>query len=569
VIGIEHLPADTLGLGTLARDALASRIHVTGVPLPRSIAAFPRPEDRHEPRERASLAERLELALAPYEPPVAALDAVRSLAQPDAFCVVTGQQPGFLCSPLFSLYKALQAVRLAEALRATWGVPVVPLFWNHGDDHDIAEVHHTYVVNRNLDLQKVALAGMSSGRMPVSRLVLERETNRLDSIRSFLAQNFGGRAHLDDALELLMPREGESLAHAFTRAFTELLGHLGLVIIEPDWIREGMSNALAHIVGRDPRPALKRGAEELRALGYEPPIDPAEAALVYHHDDKGRQPLRAGGEGFRYDGEPGSRTPAELAAEIVQSKADWSPGALLRPLVQDLVLPTCAYIGGFGELAYQLTLGHARDVAGAPRTPFVPRVSCTLVEHETRVSLDKLGVTLKDALAGGASPVHDAQAGQGEHAAVPPVADELRRIARSAADQILSLRPELRELDASLPVNAKRTADQLRSFVDKLADKAERVRRNRAGKGQRHERRMTNALRPRGLPQERVLGPLPFLARYGRAWIDELARELDPLAPEHLAVHLETPDTIDPNYPNDIRPPDPENTGEPPPREAP
>ena len=534
MIRIEHLPADVLELSELGRAALAGRVDMPGVPIPRSVAELARPEDRHEPRERAALAERLERALAPLEPPVATLDAVRALAHPNAFCVVTGQQPGFLASPLYSLYKAMQAVRLAAQLQDQWGVPVVALFWNHADDHDIAEVHHSYIVNANLDLQKIALAGMSSGKLPISRIVLDNETHRLDSIRASLAQSFHGREHLERAIDCLVPRTGESLARTFTRAFTELLGPHGLVVVEPDWIRGGLSSALAHVVGCDPIDALREGAAAMRARGFEPAIDPEQAALVYYHDAKGRQPLRSGGEGFRYDGEPGSRTPTELAAEIVQSREDWSPGALLRPLAQDLVLPTCAYVGGLGELAYQLALGPVRDAVGAPRTPFVPRISCTLVERESQVALDKLGLTLKDALKDKAYVTRD-----DAPADVPPVADALRSVARDAAEGILKLREELAKLDGSLPVNAKRTADQIRSTVDKLAGKAERVHQNRTGKGRRHERRLTGALHPRGLPQERVLGPLPFLARYGSAWIDELLAEIDPLAPEHLAVHLE------------------------------
>ena len=84
----------------------------------------------------------------------------------------------------------------------------------------------------------------------------------------------------------------------------------------------------------------------------------------------------------------------------------------------------------------------------------------------------------------------------------------------------------------------RKAGDQIVSLVDKLAEKAERVHQNRSGKGQRHVRRVNNLLFPNGEPQERVLGPLAFVARFGEDWIHDLAREIDPLAPEHLAVHL-------------------------------
>src|SRR5207344_2072434 len=95
---------------------------------------------------------------------------------------------------------------------------------------------------------------------------------------------------------------------------------------------------------------------------------------------------------YRYDGEAGARTAVELAAEIVQEPLAWSAGALLRPVVQDLVLPTAAYVGGWGELDYHAQLGPLRALAGAPATPFVPRLSATLVDAAARESLGKLGL---------------------------------------------------------------------------------------------------------------------------------------------------------------------------------
>jgi bacillithiol biosynthesis cysteine-adding enzyme BshC len=531
---IEHLPADVLGLSPVARAARAGTLRTAFVP--RRLDDIPRPAERHEPEQREELSRALQRSLAPLGPHIRVLDALRALARPGVPCVVTGQQPGFLTSPLLSLYKALQAVRLAERLGARWDVPVVAVFWNHADDHDVAEVHHAHLVNENLDLQKLALAGMSSGRLPVSQIVLDEDEHRLAAIRARLGELVGGGVHGAEALALFVPRAGESLARAFTRSMTELLGHTGLVVLEPDAVRDPLSHALAGVVGRAPAPARERGAAAVRAEGLEPAIEPLTAALVYRHEENGRRPLRSGGDGFRYDGEPGSRTPAELAAEIVQEPSAWSPGALLRPIVQDLVLPVCAYVGGFGELAYHLELGDLRTLVGAPATPFVPRVSCTLVDPECAVALKKVDVALKDYLRTKGTAAEDDVESAGD---VPAVANELRAAAERAAQDIEDARAGLEELDRGLAIQARKTAEQVRSLVDKLAAKAERVQRNRTGKGRRHQRRLATALLPRGDAQERVLGPLPFVARFGREWVDELAAAIDPLAPEHMALYFD------------------------------
>jgi bacillithiol biosynthesis cysteine-adding enzyme BshC len=533
MIRIQHLPEEALERSLLARAALSGRMGDGAVAVPRSLGEIGRPADRLEPRERSALAKRLEERLAPLSPHVATLDAARALAEPGACAVVTGQQPGLLASPLLSLYKALQALRLARLLRERWSVPVVAVFWNHADDHDVAEVHHAHLVNRNLDLQKISLAGLSSGRQPFSKIVLDEETHHLAAIRALLAQILEGAPFAARALELFAPRAGDSLARGFTRSLTALLGRAGLVVVEPDWIRAEISAHLARIAAADPVALLERGAERVRALGLQPAIEPAGAALLYSHLPEGRLALRAGGEGFRFDGEGGSRTGAELAAEIVQDPLSWSPGALLRPIVQDLCLPVAAYVGGWGELAYHAELPDLRACVGAPATPFVPRVSCTLVDPECRTSLAKLEVDVGRVLHAKGAFTPDLSGSE-----APPVIAKMRALAEDAARGIEGLRGELSELDPALVSQLKRASDQVRSAGQWLADKAERVHQNKSGKGRRHLRRLNNWLCPREQPQERVLGPLPFVARFGEEWPLELLGELDPFGTEHLIVHL-------------------------------
>jgi bacillithiol biosynthesis cysteine-adding enzyme BshC len=533
MIRLEHLSADVLELPPFARAALSGRLAPELVSVPRNVAEFPRLDERFDAEAREDLAATLERGLAPLAPHVRVLDAVRSLQVPGACAIVTGQQPGFLASPLYSLYKALQSIRLARMLTERWERPVIALFWNHADDHDVAEVHHAHVVNKNLDLQKIALAGLSSGRMPLSRIVLDDDAHRLGPIRAALAQLVEGEPFAQRALEAFVPRSGETFARAFTRAMTELLGVHGLVVLEPDWIRAPMSRELARIVGADPFPHLVRGAEAVKAADLPVAIEPQGAALLFALDDQGRHALRAGGDGFQYDGESGSRTPAELAAEIVQDPLAWSPGALLRPLVQDLVLPVAAYVGGFGELAYHAELGPLRARVGAPRTPFVPRLSMTLVDPESRAALRKLDASVADVLR-----ARGAFTAEGAEVPAPEVVDKMRRVARDAARELSALRSELAELDPGLAVQLKRACDQVEDLVDKLAEKAERVQQNKSGKGKRHERRINNVLFPRNEPQERVLGPMTFVARFGEEWIGALLDEIDPLGSEHVLVHL-------------------------------
>lgn len=530
-----YLPADLLGLEDWARVALAERPRpagLCGAIVPGDLASFPRPERVFDADQRADLASALEDRLARFEPHVAVLEAVRALRAGGAALVLAGQQPALLGGPLYNLYKALHAVVLARALEARWGTPLIPAFWNHADDHDLAEVHHLWIQNPNLDLQKVSLAGMSSGRTPLAHIRFEEARHHLSALRELLRQNLREGPALEETLELFLPRDGETFSNAFTRVLLGLFGHLGLVVIEPDWLREPLSRALADLVTCGLPGALATGARDVRLAGREPPIEPLEAALLYRLVDGKRLALRSAGDDFRYDGEAGSRTAVELAAELVQDPAEWSPGALLRPVVQDLVLPVAAYIGGWGELAYHAQLGPLRRAAGASETPFVPRLAGTLVDAGARESLAKLGLEVQDVLLarGRFDPLGSA--------AASPAGARLRAVAERASSELLALREEVAAIDRGLAQHVRRTASQIAGLVDKLAGKLERVQANAAGSGRRHQRRLSNGLFPMETPQERVRGLLEFVARYGRGWLDELLAGIDPLPTEHLVVYL-------------------------------
>jgi len=367
----------------------------------------------------------------------------------------------------------------------------------------------------------------------LSRITFGEEQHRLGALAELLRQNLWDGPEQSRALELFMPRAGETFSGAFTRTLLGLCGHLGLVVLEPQWIRNSLSSALARAVTLPIERALATGANAVRKQGREAAIEPREAALLFHHVDGKRQALRLRDGSFRYDGEDGGRTPVELAAEIVQEPEVWSPGALLRPVLQDVVLPVAAYVGGWGELDYHVQLLALRELVGAPATPFVPRLSATLVDGAARESLGKLGLEVRDVLLarGKIEPEQDAKDGL-------PTARALRAVAQRASLELVGLREEVATHDRGLAQQVKRTAEQIEDLVDRLATKLERVHQNSQGSGRRHYRRLANGLFPTETPQERVRGAIEFVARCGTGWIDELLAGIDPLPTEHLVVYL-------------------------------
>ncbi len=550
---VQHLPADVHGLSAVARAGISAGANFEPVPVILRTEDISRPAEGLGSEERSALVDMMSrgldgagLALAP-----AARDGLEALRREGVTCVLTGQQPGLLTSPLYCLYKALQACKVAEELSNRWGERVVPVFWNHADDHDIAEVHHAWQLNRNLDLQKVGLAGLASGRTPLGELPISAEAQRLDAVRAQLRGVVELHPGADAALDLFMPRDGETLPRAFSRTMNELAGRHGLVVCEPAWIRPTLSSEMARLISgagtsTGLTSALRAGESELVERGLAPaiPVDGRDgdqaAALVYQHLDTGgagrpeRTAHRASPGGFLRDDDPGERTAAEVGSLIVRQPERWSAGALVRPLVQDAVFPTCAYVGGLGELAYHAQLGPARDRAGQPRTPFIPRVSLTLVDEETRHALGRFEAGLEDVLRASGSFTSEAEEGT-----EPEVIAALRKVSEEASSALTAHRSEIAALEPALGITLKKTAKHVRISIEKVIDKAIRVHQNRAGKGARQVRRVNHTLMPRNTPQERVLGPFQFVARFGPDFVDALWRELPATSTEHMVLHLE------------------------------
>jgi len=203
------------------------------------------------------------------------------------------------------------------------------------------------------------------------------------------------------------------------------------------------------------------------------------------------------------------------------------------------VFPTCAYVGGFGELDYHAQLVVARERAGIATPAFVPRTSITFVDGPTRLALARSEITVADVCAAKGQLTH------GESPDAPPVIQALDDATERAIAEFQALKSGLKALEPALTSSLKRAIDQIRKAADKVRDKAERVHANRSGKGERHLRRLNATLYPRGKPQERVLGATGLLAQHGLGLIDALWNELPSISTEHLVVHL--PDLGDPS----------------------
>jgi len=465
----------------------------------------------------------------------AAANALR-LADEDAVAVVTGQQAGLFGGPLYVLYKALAATKLAAALEVRRGKPVVPVFWVVSDDHDFAEVRSVSVIDQAGEVRTLRYNPEREPiGLPAGKIVLDKTISDLVDESSRVLPATPGRDALLERIAACY-RPGVTLAEAFMQLLSGLLPEL--VVLDPSDpdLRRLMAPVLAREVMEES--PTSRLAEEvgsrLLAAGYHQQVPLRTGFLNLFVMRDGQRRALAVQDGLLEVRGLGLRmTVAEATAEVNGSPEDWSPGVLLRPLAQDTVLPTVAYIGGPAEIAYHAQVGPSYAHFGIPRPVLVPRPSLTLVEPAQARTLESERLTLPDLLAGPETIL-----ARWAHETYPEVEEAFQRTREALEREMGVVERTLGALDPTLPGAVDAARGRALHQVDTLHEKATRALKKRDQARADRLRRTRDALLPGGSLQERGLGFVGLLARHGLAIVDAIHERMDPWAKGHQVIRL-------------------------------
>ncbi len=488
---------------------------------PTLAASYAAAADAVAPRfDRAARARAAECVLAPTPELRARLD---RLVEEGGFFVTTGQQPALFTGPLYSIYKALTAVRLANTLEDRLGRPVIPLFWVASEDHDWREVDHTHTVSVSNELRRVELAAAATrGDRPVHRVPMDDSIIQvLDKFLAHFPDNDFKPGHARLLRSAYAP--GNSLGEAFIHVLSEWLGPLGMAFVDASSLPlKRASRTLFETVldgAADQEALLGRTAERLRRAGYHVQVPILAGGVnLFFEGGSGRERVYRSGRDFRlrHSGERLSRR--RILGAFDSDPRVLSPNVLLRPIVEAAVLPVVSYVAGPGEIAYFAQL---RDLFGRceVRMPVVhPRFSVTVVEAKIRKVLDKLDLPIEDL----ARPF-DELAGRLVREDVPDgVREALEDLRGGIGGGVEALSRAAAELDPTLkgPAQHVRTVafdaiEQMRRKVIHSLKREKKTRLRQLAKAQVH-------LYPMGGPQERSLNACYYLMRYGRGFLDAL-----------------------------------------------
>ena len=451
------------------------------------------------------------------------------LRDPATLVVTTGQQPGLLTGPLYTIHKALSAVALARICEARWRRPVVPVFWAAGGDHDFAEGNHASWIGADATTVTMTLRERSP-EAPLTPLYREPVGPEIIPVLDRLAQDLAQTEFGGQVLELFRRwyTPEANLAESCAHVLAELLAPFGVLIFDATHPAVKRAQAPYLLTALEKAAALDRVLVErhgrLTGAGRDPGVTVGDGAtLVMFEGAEGRDRLVARSPGFQTRRSQEQLSLAEVERLAAQEPGRFSPNVLLRPAIESALLPTMAYLAGPGELRYLALAEALYPVLGIPRQLPLPRWSGILVDARVDRVLQKFRATLEELM----------EPGQKLEARV--IRDQLTAEAREALADLRGA------ITRGYEVLARAAAG-----IDPTIEKPIQNLGNQAFAGtQEAEKRLVNHLKkrqvtetqqiararelvmPLGKPQERVHTVAPWLARYGPSLLTELETTIE------------------------------------------
>lgn len=500
-----------------------------------------------QPVDREALCEALEAYNQSLSCSEKTLQNLQRLKQPDAVVVVTGQQAGIFTGALYTVYKAITTLKLAKKLETEIGRPVVPVFWIASEDHDFHEIKAAHYITggklKKVEIDKTdrkSLKRVNLKKMSVGHL--ETNSSVKHSIEQILS-DFAGNESIDHFESLLSTTffDKDSLSNWFGRIMSRLFHDYGLVLLDPmiPELRALETNFFKTAVDQQAAviTALRQQTERVENLGFQKAIefDP-EGLQLFIYEQEERLALRSDQEGYysEQNGQQIRYTKEALLDRIAQRPQDFSTNVVLRPVVQDELLPTLAYVAGPGELNYYAQLDKVYQVFGKQAPIFYPRENFTLVQKNVTEVLNQYDLSPENILMCGISTIRDHLLDLRDEVRIDTLFDSY---VEKFEDEYRTLLQKVLEISPDLESLSEKNIGLIKGQMNYLKEKAHRFHRRNHRQVTRDLTAIEAQLMPGGHLQERTLSILQYYAEQGSTLIDFLINEVT-LDSDHRIIML-------------------------------
>jgi bacillithiol biosynthesis cysteine-adding enzyme BshC len=468
------------------------------------------------------------------------LNNINLLRDPDCIAVVSGQQAGLFTGPLYTIYKALSAVKLAGCLRQR-NTKAVPVFWIAAEDHDFIEVAKAEFIGRDCQLKQVDVStDLHHEGQPVGGVVLD------ESIHAVIDQLFEllpNSEFADDMKALVRSawQPGRGYVESFATMMTSLLGRYGLIFLDPldPEMKQLAAPLYSAAIRQAPQiaSAVEQRSRELESAGYHAQVmATANSFPLFLHDEDGARRALLRNESGKYQTKDSEKDYSldELAELALAEPQRFSPNVTLRAVVQDYLLPTIAYYGGAAEIAYFAQTAEVYRVLDRPATPILPRSSLTMIERHTGRVLERYDLTLADFFEG-LEPVTKRVVE--EHLGAG-TARHFTNAEENIHGELDRLKTELHTIDPTLADALETGRKKISYQLEGLRARFVRAQMTRDEAAHRQLQRAFDQLYPNKDLQERHINVSSLLARHGTYVIEWIFNAINLGSNEHQVVYL-------------------------------
>ncbi|GMA61848.1 putative cysteine ligase BshC [Alicyclobacillus fastidiosus] len=449
--------------------------------------------------------------------------ATKRLLDPTSVAVVTGQQAGLLTGPFYSISKALSAIGLAAQLERELERPVVPIFWVASEDHDFGEVDHAYILGDAHDVRRIKLAHSFDAHQMVyhGALTEEQVTGVLDELRSCLPE----LPYKSEVLTTLKEsfEVGDSLSIWFARLMAKLLATHPIVILDPclPELRRLVGPVFADTLSSFPalQENLAHAYEEVERSGFQHEVVRDERnSTVFYVVEGRRYVLERRDDGRFVTRGLGTLHSLEQLLDVAATNPErFSSNVLLRPVIQDHLIPTLAYVGGPSELAYHPLSRAVFHVHGRKLPPLVMRQRIRIATPPVARTMAQWGISFEDL-----TKPCDLVATRALGDLSMALREQVTGLETEFAASIERFARQFSELGPQVADIASRQVEQQKQLVRRLEMKVYRLAERRRSDDVQQLRRIEHWFWTDGHEQERRLSPMNAWAELGRKWFDSL-----------------------------------------------
>jgi len=475
-----------------------------------------------------------------WNAPISTLDNIKRLKLKESTVVIGGQQAGLLTGPLYTLNKIISIIQFAKQEEDELGIPVIPVFWIAGEDHDFEEINHIYLSKEN-QMKKYKLKTTSINKRPVSDIIMDQTVCRqwVDQLfRNIKETEYTEKLYKKIIASL---NQSESFTDFFAHLIFQVFEDEGLVLIDsahPD-VRELEKKHFNLLIGkqREISNAVYNSIQELKQLGYSLSLEADKSdGHLFYHQAKDRILLIRDEEG-NWKGKQGEviLSTEELLNTVEKQPQLLSNNVVTRPLMQELLFPSLAFIAGPGEVSYWAALRAAFHALNMTMPPVVPRLSMTYIDRNTEKNAAKFDLAMEKLINEGTT---DFKEDYINSKMTPPISDLANDIKTTVSNAHQPLRDLAKDIRVDLGELAEKNLQYLFRDIDFLEKRLTKAVENKYAKELDELTQLGLVLNPFGGLQERIWNPLPWINAYGSDWIKEIVNHRFSFTEDHYLIYL-------------------------------